>query len=181
MQSQARDLAESITESEQSALQAEQSGDLDSALSHCQYAQDTNRELIEVLRKLPAQPQLSGAKQRFLAENQGFVTRHGTNALEAFGQAHNFAITPRDAENTSNRFAGMGLREDSPEYFSAMKDLLQMYSGMDFNPDETLTPDEAAKISGVSPRTYNKMVEKMVNGGRDSASQYTKQYGRDVG
>jgi hypothetical protein len=116
----------------------------------------------------------------FYNKHRGFFDRHGQRGFEACAMAHQYATTPRDPDNPR----GMGLTPGSAEYDHAMQNLLEIYgkdAGVSFDPNETLSADEACKISGVSPREYNRQVKRMYEGGRDSGTQYSKQFGRDVG
>jgi hypothetical protein len=69
----------------------------------------------------------------------------------------------------------MGLARYSQEYFDRGKDFLELYSegtsGVPYEPNATLTADEAAKISGVSPQAYNKAAAAMQQQGRYSWQQ----------
>jgi hypothetical protein len=64
----------------------------------------------------------------------------------------------------------MGLQPGTPQYFKSMRSLLEMYSkdyGLHYDPNEQpLTGNEAAKISGVSPETYNRASKQLFNQGR---------------
>src|SRR6516165_9743572 len=154
----AHELSQQVAENEQYALEAEASGDHDSALTYTEFAQEDAKQLTETLAKLPPSGPPEYA-QRFFAEHKGFFDRHGERAFQAAAMAHQYATTAKDPENPK----GMGLTPGTPEYDHAMKNLLEMYGkdvGVDFNPDEGLTADEAAKISGVSPREYNRQVRK---------------------
>jgi hypothetical protein len=69
----------------------------------------------------------------------------------------------------------MGLTPNTPQYFQAVRDLLTMYArdhGLTYDPnEETLTPTEAAKISGTSPQTYNNASRELARDGRFSSQQ----------
>jgi len=53
----------------------------------------------------------------------------------------------------------MGLTPNTPQYFEAIDNLLTMYAkdyGLRYDPEElALTPNEAAKASGLSANQYN--------------------------
>ena len=177
--SRVNELTEQITEAERTALECESQGDHESALSYAAVATDNNRELLETLAKLPP----SGPPEyavKFFQDHKAFFDRHGQRGFEACAMAHQYATAPRDPDNPR----GMGLAPGTPEYDHARTNLLEMYgrdAGVDFNPDETLTADEAAKISGVSAKEYNRQVRKLYETGKDSGTQYSRQFGRDVG
>jgi hypothetical protein len=65
----------------------------------------------------------------------------------------------------------MGIQRNSPAYFHAMNNLLELYSeqitGVKFDPEErNLTADGATKLSRLSPRDYNQSVQALQNQGR---------------
>jgi hypothetical protein len=79
----------------------------------------------------------------------------------------------------------MGLQAGTPQYFKAMDDLLEMYAGnfgLKYDPKEdTVGPNEAARISNVSPNGYNQGVRQMWQAGRNSGAEYAQQWGKKVG
>jgi hypothetical protein len=65
-----------------------------------------------------------------------------------------------------------------------MENLLSMYGrdvGVSFNPNETLTADEVAKMCDLSPKQYNREVKRMVDTKHDSMSLFGNQFKRRVG
>jgi hypothetical protein len=112
----------------------------------------------------PQQPQWHPKDLEFLHAKKAFRERHGAAADNAINLAHRYATAPRQSYPGPNSGAGMGLRPNTPKYYEAMNNLLEMYSsgvGLHYDPgEETLTPNEAAKISGVSPATYNHYARK---------------------
>src|SRR5262249_6215523 len=110
----------------------------------------------EYLRSLPPdqQQQAAGSPEvpAFAAKHKAFSDRHQQAAIQPCGLAHNYVTAPRDPNNVHNRNAGMGLRFGSPQYFEAVENLLEMYCkdhGLHFDRNESsLTPDEAARLSG---------------------------------
>jgi hypothetical protein len=107
----------------------------------------------------PQQPQWHPKDLEFLHKKQAFRERHGAAADNAIRMAHEYVTRPRLENPGPNSGSGMGLRPNTPAYYKRMDDLLEMYSkdlNLHYDPNEiTLTPNEAAKISGVSPNTYN--------------------------
>jgi hypothetical protein len=77
--------------------------------------------------------------------------------------AHNYAVAPRDPNATAQSIgagkSGMGLQVNTPAYFDAIHSLLSLYArdyGLNYDPEELgLTPNEAAKASGLSANQYN--------------------------
>jgi hypothetical protein len=123
------------------------------------------------LARLSAPQKMPEYAQRFGERHSAFFNRHGPQAMQAAALAHDYA---------ANR---MGLTPGSQEYDYAMTTGLEMYQkelGVTFDPNETaLTPDEAAKISGVSAKQYNLQVKRMYDSGHDSNS--LNPLGRKVG
>jgi len=126
----------------------------------------------------PQAPQMDARLQRFHAANKDYVdrliARHGNDKATAFLNAVDARLTaPRNLSDPSK--GGMGLARYSPEYFQRGKDFLEIYSeGVTkepFTADNTLTADEAARISGVSPQQYNRSAQALQQQGRFSFQQ----------
>ena len=79
----------------------------------------------------------------------------------------------------------MGLQPGSPAYFKAIDDLLEMYAkdyGLKYDPKEdTVGPNEAARISGVRHDEYNNGVKQMWQMGRNSAAESAQTWMKKVG
>jgi hypothetical protein len=122
----------------------------------------------------PQRPQMHPASVEFLQKNRAFRERHGAAVDQAILMAHNYATRPRNPTTNNPAYTGMGLTPNTPQYFQAVRDLLTMYArdhGLTYDPnEETLTPTEAAKISGTSPQTYNASRE-LARDGRFSSQQ----------
>ena len=86
----------------------------------------------------------------YMRRRQPFINKYGQRAIQAFDLAH------QHLASTGNWKIG------SPRYYKALDTLLEMYGpdhGIKFDPNEiALTPNEAAKISGLSPERYNQAV-----------------------
>jgi hypothetical protein len=123
----------------------------------------------------PQRPQMHPASVEFLQKNRAFRERHGAAADQAILMAHNYATRPRNPTTNNPAYTGMGLTPNTPQYFQAVRDLLTMYArdhGLTYDPnEETLTPTEAAKISGTSPQTYNNASRELARDGRFSSQQ----------
>jgi len=126
----------------------------------------------------PQAPQMDPRLQRFHAANKNYIdaliSKHGNDKASAFLTAVDARLTaPRNLQDPSK--GGMGLARYSQEYFDRGKDFLELYSegtsGVPYEPNATLTADEAAKISGVSPQAYNKAAAAMQQQGRYSWQQ----------
>jgi hypothetical protein len=73
--------------------------------------------------------------------------------------AHEYATRPRNPRATNPAHNGMGLPVNSPQYFEAVRNLLEMYAkdyGLQYDRNEELiTATDAANISKVTPQDYN--------------------------
>ena len=116
----------------------------------------------------PVDPRMAG----YFKRKKTFFDRHGNAAANAMDMAHQYATRPRTGSATTPRNTGMGLQPGTPQYFKAMDDLLEMYAGdfgLKYDPKEdTVGPNEAARISNVSPDEYNQGVRQMHQLGRNS-------------
>jgi hypothetical protein len=120
----------------------------------------------------PQPPQWDPRDLEYLHRKKAFRERHGAAADAAIGAAHSYVTRPRLSNlntNTLNEH-GMGIRANTPQYYRRMNDLLEMYSaqgGLHYDPnEETLTPTEAAKISGISAQSYNNASHALARQGR---------------
>jgi hypothetical protein len=145
-------------------------GDAEEAAFHDDDAMQLEQEYLQYCP--PQRPQMHPSDAEFLWRKQAFRERHGAHADAAIQQAHAYATRPRLANsNIANlNQHGMGLRPQTPAYYRAMNNLLEMYGkdgGLHFDPNENaLTANEAAKISGVSPNTYNAASQQLAAQGR---------------
>jgi hypothetical protein len=134
---------------------------------------DTDCERLEQdwAQLCPQQRTLHPAAREFLDKHRAFRERYGQRADQAIVAAHQYATRPRNPNATNPANNGMGLKENTPAYFRAVTDLLEMYGpsfyGIRFDHSEAgLTPNEAAKISGVSANTYNRASQELARQGR---------------
>jgi hypothetical protein len=143
----------------------------------------------EYLRMLPPearnpQAEIPGVGE-FAQRYRGFFERHGQRALQVCALADTYATRPRNPHSAQDTNAGMGLQRGSAQYWDAMPKLLEMYGGqfgVNFDPSEaSLSPDDAAALSGVSADEYNEMVHKMWDAGHNSDALYGDQWGRKSG
>jgi hypothetical protein len=134
----------------------------------------------------PEQPQADPRMLDVVQRNKNFFDRHGVRAYQAMDAAHGYATRQRDPTTSNPQLTGMGLEPFSPEYFSAVKTLLEMYGkdffGVEFDPASELpTSEEAAKIAGLSNKEWNRSLQEMIDQGRMSAQQDAGTWGRKVG
>src|SRR5262249_32230884 len=120
----------------------------------------------------PRPPQLDPRLVQFAKQNAGFLQKYGQRAYQALDAAHAYMIRPRTG-STNPAHAGMGWNPQhvfTPQYFDRMRDLLELHGekllGVKYDRgEELLTPNEAAKISGLSPQQYNHAVRAMASQG----------------
>jgi hypothetical protein len=122
----------------------------------------------------PQPPQLDPRLVDFAKKNSQFLERYGERAFQALDAAHQYMTRPRNLSTNDPRYTGMGWKPEyvfSPTYFEKLKDLLEMHGekflGVKFDRnEEALTPNEAAKISGLSPKAYNRALQQVASQGR---------------
>ena len=178
----ANTLNQEINESLEQAYEADQEGRKYDADFLMQDVREKEQALSGIVQQLPPpQQQLPQELYDFVGRNQSFFNRHGTKAFQVLDIAHAYACKPRTG-SSNPALTGMGLQPFSPEYFGAMKDLLQMYGsqfGVHYDPaEESLTANDAAQMSGVSPRVYNREAKRMYETGADAFSRQSGQWGR---
>lgn len=147
-------------------------------------AQELESNFMQLVPPEPPQP--DPRMRDFVERNKSFFDKHGARAYQAADAAHQYITRPRDPTATNPLHTGMGLDASSPEYFDRMKDLLSMYSkdffGLDFDPGSELpTSEEAARISGLSNKEWNRGLQKAIDEGKMSAQQEAQMWGRKVG
>src|SRR5262245_56723792 len=153
------------------------SNDLELAASaddQCQYLENEYTQLVG-----PQRPQADPKMVEFVRRRTPFVQRHGQAAYQAMDAAHRYATAPRNPHPTPDAVGagahGMGLQPGTQAYFDAMDSLLTMYSkdmGLHYDPEEKLlTANQAARISGLSPKAYNEASREIGNQGRFSWQQ----------
>jgi hypothetical protein len=120
----------------------------------------------------PPQPELSPQTKQFLNQNADFVRKGGEAARQALLAAHQGAVNA-------------GLQPDSADYFRWGKDFLEMYAGnwgVRFDPTAaTPSPNEACRISGVTPELWNKKRQEALDKGAFSGTLYQNMWSKKVG
>jgi hypothetical protein len=138
------------------------------------YDTDAQRLEADWQSLVPQQQTMHPAAAEYLNKHRAFRERYGQRADAAIVRAHQYATAPRNPN--SNVPSGMGLRENTPQYFAAVTDLLDLYAkdyfGVHFDSSETVpTATEVAKISGLSANQYNRAVQQLAAQGRFSSQQ----------
>jgi hypothetical protein len=121
---------------------------------------DADLEMQESnLREMfPQQPQMSPQSVEWLKKNESFRRRYGQVADQWIVHAHNNAVRA-------------GFKPDTKPYFDAVETSLEVggpiFGGPRYDPsDQMITPNEAAKISGLSPQQYNHAAQVLYKQGR---------------
>jgi hypothetical protein len=117
----------------------------------------------------PQRPQIDQRLVQFAQRNQPFFEKYGVNAYRALDEAHKYMMRPRNPNTNHPGYTGMGWNPQAvftPQYFEKLKDLLELHGenflGVKFDRnEERLTPNEAAEISGLSPRQYNQALRQV--------------------
>src|SRR5262245_61346573 len=125
---------------------------------------------------VPQQPQVHPQWMNWLRRNSTFIEREGDRAVAAVTGALGYMQRPRNPNSNDPRYTGMGMRPEqifTKQGLSKLEDLLQVHGQQFFNvrydPNEkALTPNAAAKISGLSPKQYNEASRILANQGRFS-------------
>jgi hypothetical protein len=163
-----------MQEAEQAATEALAAGDRDTADYFVQQLTEKEAQFNMVAERLPPQqPQIDPRLARFAQRNASFLQKYGQRAYEALDAAHQYMLRPRNPNTNDPRYTGMGFNPQhvfSPEYFRRLKDLMEVNGQLfdvRYDPSEqTLTANEAARISGLSPQAYNYAAKTMWAQGR---------------
>jgi hypothetical protein len=183
MQQHVTDMQRDYAEQQQLRDEAYARGDADSFHFYDRQCEQLERDYLATVP--PEQPQIDPRMKDFVERNKSFFDRNGARAYQAADAAHQYITRARDPQATNPAHTGMGLDASSPEYFDRMRDLLSMYGesyfGVTFDPGSELpTSEEAAKISGLSNKEWNRSLQEMIDQGRMSAQQDAG-WGRKVG
>jgi len=168
LQQQAHENANSLAYTREQLYQARQERDAAAAAGDWEEARLRNSDVgmwqdQERAMSPPQQPQIDQRLVQFAQQNRQFLERHGVQGYQAIDAAHAYMMRPRRSDTNDPRYTGMGWNPRAvftPQYFDKLKDLLEMhgenYFGVKYDrAEESLTPNEAAKISGLSPNAYN--------------------------
>src|SRR5262245_31038743 len=135
-------------------------GDMDEAEMRDRDAEQLEAEYAQYN---PPRQQIDPRLAQFGQQNRAFLERHGVAGYQALDAAHQYMMRPRRNDTNNPAYTGMGWNPKAvftPQYFERLKDLLEMhgeqYFGVKYDrAEESLTPNEAAKISGLSADAYN--------------------------
>jgi hypothetical protein len=132
-----------------------------------QQVEEAERGLAPYIRA--QQPQAHPAATQWDARRKAYVERlqqkHGyQGAMQRFAALDGYITRPKIQNETNPSRTGMGIARNSPAYFKAADELLELHSdsffGVKFDPNEsTLTPNEACEISGTAPAEWNRQAQ----------------------
>jgi len=154
--------------------QAIADNDMETAELRDMDCQQLEQEHAQYVR--PQQPPMDQRLARWGAMNKDYIDRliaaHGNEKVTHYLNTIDQRLT---APKNPYGGGGFGLSRYSQDYFDRGKDWLQLYSeqdtGIPYEPNATLTADEAAKISGLSPKAYNQAAQEIGRQGRFSWQQ----------
>jgi hypothetical protein len=109
----------------------------------------------------------------WIRRNSSFIEREGQRGVQAVTDALAYMQRPRTG-SADPKYTGMGLRLEqifTPQGMDKLETLLethgQQFYGVKYDSKEkTLTPNQAARISGVSADTYNNPSRQLAAAGR---------------
>src|SRR5262249_3802191 len=124
----------------------------------------------------PPQQQVHPQWMNWLRRNSTFIEREGDRAVAAVTGALGYMQRPRNPNSNDPRYTGMGMCPEqifTPQGLDKLEDLLEVHGQQFFNVrfdknEKALTPNQAAKISGLSPKQYNEASRILANQGRFS-------------
>jgi len=130
----------------------------------------------------PPQQQVNPQWQEWMRRNASFIEREGQRGVNAVTDALAYMQRPRNPNSNDPRYTGMGLTPQqifTKQGLDKLEDLLEVHGsqfyGVRFDKNEkTLTPNGAAKMSGLSPQQYNEASRQIGNQGRFSWQQGNK-------
>jgi hypothetical protein len=160
LQEQKAELVEQHRQQRNATSEAAARGDKYEAEYSDEQAENIEQEIqqidISLMEMTPQGNQLTAQKLAYMAKHSEHLNRpHWSGALRADGRpASGLDVLAYGHD----RAIAMGLEEESPAYWAAL-DVLAPTEGGSTIP----SPDEAARISGVDPRTYNNQVRRIIS------------------
>jgi hypothetical protein len=146
---------------------AAQAGDDETFRAYDQCRRDLE---TEYQARYAPKPQADPRELEFLRRHKPFLDRHGQFGYNGLNEAYKYATRPKIPGERNPGITGMGFQKGSQAAFDATRDLMETYAkdyGLTYDKNETvLVPDEAAKISGLSNKEYNRGVYAMQAQGR---------------
>ena len=111
----------------------------------------------------PPQQQVNQTWQEWIRRNANFIEREGQRGVNAVTGALAYMQRPRNPNSNNPQHTGMGMRPEqifTPQGLNKLEDLLELHGpqfyGVRFDKNEkALTPNSAAKMSGLTANQYN--------------------------
>src|SRR5262249_48605216 len=130
----------------------------------------------------PPQQQVHPQWQEWMRRNASFIEREGQRGVNAVTGALAYRQRPKNPNSSEPRFSGMGLSPQqifTRQGLDKLEDLLELHGqqffGVRYDKNEkTLTPNGAAKMSGLSAKEYNHAAQQVGSQGRYSWQQGNK-------
>jgi hypothetical protein len=161
---EAQSLHEQVRETEEAAAEALAAGDTDTANYYVEQLTEKEQELAYVAERLPPPPpQVDPRVAKGYQRNRAYFDRYGERGLQPFAAAFEHLTRPKNPNSADWRQSGMGLTPDqalSPAGQTLMEDWVEVNGkplfNVQYDPNEkALGPNQAARISGLSPSQYN--------------------------
>jgi hypothetical protein len=117
----------------------------------------------------PPRQQVHPQWQTWINRNAAFIEREGQRGVNAVTDALAYMQRPRNPNSNDPRYTGMGMTPQqifTRQGLSRLEDLLETHGaqfyGVRYDKNEkTLTPNGAAKVSGVSAKEYNEQSQRV--------------------
>ena len=127
----------------------------------------------------PPQQQVNPQWQEWMRRNASFIEREGQRGVKAVTDALGYMQRTRNPNSNDPRYSGMGMRPEqifTKQGLDKLEDLLELHGsqfyGIRFDKNErALTPNSAAKASGLTANQYNEASREMERQGRFSWQQ----------
>src|SRR5262245_42543515 len=111
----------------------------------------------------PPQQQVHPAWQEWMRRNASFIEREGQRGVQAVTEALGYMQRRRNPNSNDPRHTGMGMTPQqifTKQGLDKLEDLLEVHGpqcyGVRYDKNEkTLTPNQAAKMSGLNAKQYN--------------------------
>src|SRR5262245_29032450 len=161
-QSRLNELRQEHAEAIRERDQAVASNDLELAASADDQAQYLENEYAQLVG--PQQPQVNPQWQEWMRRNATFIEREGQRGVQAVTDALAYMQRARNPNSNDPRFTGMAMRPEqifTKQGLDKLESLLethgsQLYGVRYDRSEKTLTPNQAARMSGLTADQYNR-------------------------
>jgi hypothetical protein len=174
-QAEIADRVEQIREEHARASRERDTAIANNDIENAEYLDKDCEQLeAEYRQYVPDQPpQVHPQWATWIKRNANFIEREGQRGVQAVQDALAYMGRPRTASNDP-RYTGLGLRPEqifTKQDLDRLETLLETHGqtlfGVKYDASEkTLTPNQAARISGLSPEAYNRSAQQLAAAGR---------------